>query len=785
MKRYFSPRQVSWVLSLFLIPSLACDLSFVADILSRIDTTPTDCAATVFTVTLTDDLSRDMCNRQCSLRDAIQAANDCPGDDSIQLGAGTYSLRLRGLDGNRGDLDITGNVAIIGVSPDDTIIHVASGWDDHIFEIHAGVRVSMHNLAISGANLLGGQGGGIYNAGDLALQNVALQDNSAYGGGGLYNTGIAHLTNVQVTGNTALADFSIGRDGYWLPYPDGGSTTACGGGIANAGTMDMTGGSVSQNYAAIGAGICNALGGILTINGTTISTNGSVRALPAMGGGIATFSGLTISAATIGENYAALGGGLYLLAPRAAEITLDDVTVQGNHASDDGGGSSTASARAGGGLYVKSGTFTILHSRIVDNASAGDGGGIYVEPGSGARSGSTLSDLGYDYGGVTGTIRQSSIARNTAGSADGVGNGGGISYYGLFGSAGFELENVTISTNTAHNIGGAIYLKFLFGGARLTNVTVASNWAETTSGIDLDDGSQLYLKNSLIAHNEPWNCRVEGGAITSEGYNVSQGNLCHLTATGDIEDISILGNMDPALSEVGNQFVHVLYPGGRPVDWINSMRCPAQDQRGVARPQGARCDVGAYELQVVPSSLQITPIVIPTETPTPQAIPQVVLLQNANCRKGPGLAYDIVTAFEKGMNLQPLARNEQNTWSQVAIPTGSACWLADSNLDKPGAPDGLPVLPAPPLPDVPATFSDKGLCNPQVKTRSVQLSWSKVPNATGYRLYRGGVLLVQLGANISIFVDSVSPGKDYLYELEAINAYGSSERLKTSVSRCK
>ena len=43
---------------------------------------------------------------------------------------------------------------------------------------------------------------------------------------------------------------------------------------------------------------------------------------------------------------------------------------------------------------------------------------------------------------------------------------------------------------------------------------------------------------------------------------------------------------------------HALLPGSPAIDAAADAACPATDQRGVARPQGAHCDVGAFEREL-------------------------------------------------------------------------------------------------------------------------------------------------------------------------------------------
>ena len=66
---------------------------------------------------------------------------------------------------------------------------------------------------------------------------------------------------------------------------------------------------------------------------------------------------------------------------------------------------------------------------------------------------------------------------------------------------------------------------------------------------------------------------------------------------------------DPKLGTLGNyggstQTIPLL-AGSSAIDAGNDATCPATDQRGVGRPQGAHCDIGAYEVAVYSAFLPL------------------------------------------------------------------------------------------------------------------------------------------------------------------------------------
>ena len=134
------------------------------------------------------DHAPDGCTKSdCTLREAILAANANPGRDRILLTSNRpYHLSRTGLpdDGAlRGDLDITNDPL--------RIYHGSSGWAtidaqgiDRVFEIFAGAKTTLENLRITGGDhptSHTGSGGGILTSADLILDHCIVSGNHARG----------------------------------------------------------------------------------------------------------------------------------------------------------------------------------------------------------------------------------------------------------------------------------------------------------------------------------------------------------------------------------------------------------------------------------------------------------------------------------------------------------------------------------------------------------------------------------------------------------------------------
>jgi len=163
----------------------------------------------------------------------------------------------------------------------------------------------------------------------------------------------------------------------------------------------------------------------------------------------------------------------------------------------------------------------------------------------------------------------------------------------VVGGGTLTLTNSTVSGNTGGGIGNAV------GDVRLNSSTVSGN---TEVGIFSERDASLTLTNSLVNGG----CQ---GYITSNGNNIeSPGDTCDLDQATDQVDVSADDlKLGPLADNGGLTMTHALLPGSFAIDQILEADCVdadgaplTTDQRGVARPQGDSCDVGAFELEVAP-----------------------------------------------------------------------------------------------------------------------------------------------------------------------------------------
>ncbi|MBV9788086.1 MAG: CSLREA domain-containing protein [Chloroflexi bacterium] len=560
-------------------------------------------AATITVTTTTDELNAD---GDCSLREAIRAANSntavdsCPAGtstDVINLSAGTYLLTISGRDEDAaasGDLDLLGDITLNGAGVAATIID--GNQLDRVFDILAGAQVQLAHLTIRNGYDMGS---------DAAIGS----------GGGLRSSGNATLTDLRVANNRAG-----GQVGEELSFQGRG------GGILNHGTLTLVDSVLAENIAGgaspsietfadgWGAGVFNT--GTLVMRTTTVQGNHA-------GGG----------------SDPGFGGGVY----NTGTLTIDDSLILNNQAEP----SVYSSAGKGGGIANEGGTITVSATRIAENKAygaregTGRGGGVANFSGTILIATSVISDnyVNGGYGGLGGfgggifnqdqiSIDRSTITGNTAGAGYSMGTGGGI--YNEH-EAALTITNSTISQNQSAGagtlqpgIGGGIGGGIATDGTlHLNNTTIHANHAGNSPNDPPGQGAGLFVGetgsatvgNSIIAGNindDPQRPECYG-TVESQGYNLIQSTLdCTLTGdlTGNLVGVDpLLGTLQnnggPTQTHAPARNSPTLDAGNPATPGSSAQSCMSIDQRELSRPQDGngdgvqRCDMGAVECVIV------------------------------------------------------------------------------------------------------------------------------------------------------------------------------------------
>jgi len=367
----------------------------------------------------------------------------------------------------------------------------------------------------------------------VKMNGVSIQNGNGWYSGGIYNYyGDVTLSNSAVRNNRSF--------------------NGSGGGIYNNGALTLLNSIVEDNSAPFaGGGIYNTEG-VVTINESVIRDNTAAYTRSALAG--------------------SYGGGIL----NNGTMTLNRSIVSGNH-------SYSSIGLSGGGGIANAGTLALIDSMISDNGTVGFGGGI-----------DNRGELIVERSTINGNTVSRSIPRSDGGFGGGVYSLGSLS-----------VTNSTMSDNSADDTGGAIWNT---GTITLTNATISSNSAMVKGGGIAHVGGTIDMQNSILATNTNAAAPDCFGTLASQGYNLLGDNTgCTFQATTGDQIGTDTNHVDPRLDLLrnngGSTMTRRLLSGSPAIDAANPAQpgsggtaCPITDQRGFRRPQGQRCDVGAYEL---------------------------------------------------------------------------------------------------------------------------------------------------------------------------------------------
>jgi CSLREA domain-containing protein len=569
----------------------------------------------------------------CTLREAIKAANtdtssgaavgECAagsGEDVITLPTGAYTLTAM--------LPVVGTkMTIDGAGKDATIIQ-ASTCDP--IALPGGCSPATYRILVVNVS------------GDLTLEGVTLRygnltDTSSGGAIEIYNT--LHLVDSKIVSNYAQYGGGIFvRSGATATITrstlSGNQADNIGGGIRNLGTLIITDSAFIENRSQTshGGAIYSSTNGSVEISHSSFANNHAHIS----GGGIYLGSSASISNFITGgdflENDASIGGGIHNSS--GCNLTIMDSILEDNVSSTYGGGISNSGAmdviattftgnnsESGGGMYVGSPSTknAITGSNFTGNIATNYGGGL-SSYGSVAISDSQFigNQAENYYGGaisLSGTTSSSVLEDSTLDGNLAV-HGGGLIVYGTLAVTGSTfLDNRALGTASNGNGGGILNQ----GDLDISNSTFTNNSAFIGGGLFNNPGKSILLKhctlsgnqasaqgaglynytdatlsfaNTIIANSLSGTDCANYGSIGVNSHNLVEDGTCSVNAVGFLSG-------DPALAALGDNggptLTHALMAGSPAIDAADPDYCAPTDQRGMPRPQGAICDIGAFE----------------------------------------------------------------------------------------------------------------------------------------------------------------------------------------------
>ncbi len=269
------------------------------------------------TVTRSDDRNNAACvPGDCSLREAVNAANASGSDDAINFASGLTRITLA----NEIVINNAGALTLLGPGANILAIDGGPGINRIFYTNRATVTISGVTLTggngIGGGEIYSGIGGAVFvQGGFLTLEAVHVTGNSvnragggvAFGGGdsGPVLPGTNRIINSIISGNTALQS----------------------GGISANAPLTIVNSTISGNTAALDSGGFGATGSSLTVVNSTISGNTAGD----YAGGFSTWAnGTTLRNVTITSNTAKRGGGIYQISEVNEDGQFQSVLDFGN-----------------------------------------------------------------------------------------------------------------------------------------------------------------------------------------------------------------------------------------------------------------------------------------------------------------------------------------------------------------------------------------------------------------------------------------------------------------------
>lgn len=438
--------------------------------------------------------------------------------------------------------------------------------------IFAGQKVVTSPIIIDGANkmiLSGGNTARLFavQTGTLTVRNLTLTNGNGFaigggavwlGSGGLFiaeNSIIQNNTTNTGPGSAIYASVFDAQVTLTNSLIQNNSTNNYGA-VNSVGLVTITDSTFDNNFAKMGGGALN-VAGIANITDTIFTSN-------------------TTDGMAVPPNY---GGGAILVVPGGL------VDISGGQLSDN----AVTTDEAGGGAIDVRGT-AILKKTLINNNRAAYAGAIYTSSGEvqlydlEVRNNSAIATGALGNAGSTVRIEGVTFSSNSDQGEETIYNSGWLT-----------MRNSTISSNSSNGL-------YQTGQAVLENVTFYRNAGVNLYQNSLNAGKTLTLNNVVIDAAGGGNaCRVGINSvepISSLGGNIASDDSCGNYFTQSLDRNEVSPDLGVLADNGGPTQTHLPLPGSVLIDGAGCIPTVMVDQRGVARPAGAACDVGAVEVSV-------------------------------------------------------------------------------------------------------------------------------------------------------------------------------------------
>ena len=520
----------------------------------------------------------------CDYQSPDSAVNDSviADGDIIDITADTYVLGAT--------LQIDNSITILGNGS----VFDANGLPA-INVFNANTNFLLREVTIRNGQAGETQGGGalrVIDGATVTVVDAIFENNQAAFGGAVHNSGsTVSITSSALLGNRATAGI-------------GGALLTDGGGITN-----LTRNEIDVNAASIaGGGVAVAdNSSVVNFVNSTISNNTALTAVQTVSNLLISGTTNTCTGGPLGQTFTADAPALlafeFLIRVKGSSgdmtVIPNDIKISGQvrQGGPTGPIIATASAFAPGGVWPGGSTqtltftldqpvaLTLNDTYSIESAIAG-AYSIFISPGDDYTGGELYDCSGNSAPGADLYFR-------TFGGIPG--EGAGV-YLSATGFAGFF--NSTVSGNIGDGIAVA-------SGSTLDAefITIANNSENGLTVMTGSPGGEAFLQASILAGNGGNDCA--GNDIISRGFNLV-GNDSNCIFTPAPSDLIGFGEfpIDPLLGPLqdngGFTLTHAIGPESPALDAAGAdqtLPCSDafEDQRGVARPDGPACDIGAFE----------------------------------------------------------------------------------------------------------------------------------------------------------------------------------------------
>jgi hypothetical protein len=575
----------------------------------------------------------------------------CPGERVLESTFGTLTLE---------NVTITGGDQTATSDPTSVLGGGVRAANDLVLDdtTVTGNTVSGNGPSVgTGAWGSGAFGGGVEADGVITVTGSHVDHNTARNAGS-YGAGILGGAGQDVT----ITDSSVDRNTGEAADPTQEYGGANGGGVAIvtkhdststilevAGTVRVVRSSVSENVErpsatelafAVGGGV---FADTVVLEASHLDANelhpsATTDVAAGWGGGVFAKSSVTADRSTLDRNVVDPDGVREMAewGAAAGQGVLDFTasSASNNHVVAEG---ASGFGECGGLLGA---TLTLTNSIVVGNQTSGSsfaiGGGVcagIATVGASAISGNSVSSANGDAsgGGAAldgGNFRDSTVSANSVGGT--TAHGGGIVHQ-IFSSESvrdpLDITDSTITGNsasgtTSSSAGGLEQLQEptlgKVGPLSIVFSTVAGNSAASGANVGNDgDTDPLTSFASTISDPLGGGASCAGITLTDQGYTQVTDTSCGTTAAADPRLAALADNGGPTETMLPADTSPLV---GRVPPGVCTGTVTA-DQRGVTRPQGSACTVGAVEVAApaTPVNPPVNPPVTPPETPTATA----------------------------------------------------------------------------------------------------------------------------------------------------------------------